>query len=60
MGNAVFGILASFGGFMAVLFGSITGVYSLLLLVLGIIGIVYVCTDRNEPLPLIGSIHLLK
>ena len=60
VGNAVFGILASFGGFMAVLFGSITGVYSLLLLVLGIIGIVYVCTDRNEPLPLIGSIHLLK
>ena len=60
IGNAVFGILTSFGGFFATLFGAIAGVYSLLLLLLGILGIVYVVTDKDKPLPIIGSIHIIK
>ena len=58
--NLVFGILTSFGGFMRPLFGAIMGAYSVLLLALGIIGIVYVVTDKDRPLPLIGNIHLIK
>lgn len=55
-GNVIFGILSVFGW----IFGMLSGVYSAVLLVLGIIGIVYVVTDKHEPLPLIGGIKLLK
>ena len=56
IGNIVFGVLSIFGWF----FGLIAGLYSLVLLIFGIIGIVYVVTDKNEPLPIIGSIRLIK
>lgn len=59
VGNAVFGILTRVPA-IGWLFGVLAGVYSLALLILGIVGIVYVVTDRDEELPLIGSIHLLK
>ncbi len=57
IGNAVFGILSSLFGW---LFGMLAGLYSLALLIFGIIGIVYVVTDKNEPLPIIGAIKILK
>ena len=56
VGNAIFGFLTKIAGF----FGIIAGVYSLLLFILGIIGIVYVVTDQNKPLPLIGGIKIIK
>lgn len=56
IGNVVFGILTR----ISVIFGWIAGVYSLLLLILGIVGVVYVVTDKNEPLPVIGKIRLIK
>ncbi len=56
IGNMAFGLLTSISG----VFGLIAGVYSALLLILGIIGIVYVVTDRNEPMPLLGKIKLIK
>ncbi len=56
VGNAVFGGLTQ----ISIIFGWIAGVYSALLLVLGIIGIVYVVTDNNKPLPIIGGIKLIK
>ena len=60
IGNAVFGILTSLGSFFAKVFGIIAGVYSLLLLLLGIIGIVYVVTDNQNELPIVGAIRILK
>ena len=59
VGNAVFGILMRIPA-IGWIFGVLAGIYSLALLILGIVGIVYVVTDRDEELPLIGSIHLLK
>ena len=59
VGNAVFGILMRVPA-IGWIFGVLAGIYSLALLILGIVGIVYVVTDRDEELPLIGSIHLLK
>ncbi len=56
IGNVVLGILTSISS----IFGWLAGVWSLLLLLLGIIGIVYVVTDKNEPLPVIGKIRLIK
>lgn len=56
IGNVVFGILTR----ISVIFGWIAGAYSLVLLLLGIVGIVYVVTDKNEPLPIIGKIKLIK
>lgn len=60
VGNVVFGVLTSFGGFFATLFGAIAAVYSLLLLLLGILGIVYVVTDKDKELPVLGRIHIIK
>lgn len=60
IGNAVFGILSAIGGFVGKMFGIIAGVYSLLLLILGILGIIYVVTDKDEPLPILGTIKILK
>ena len=59
VGNAVFSILMRVPA-IGWIFGVLAGIYSLALLILGIVGIVYVVTDRDEELPLIGSIHLLK
>ena len=59
VGNAVFGILMRVPA-IGWIFGVLAGIYSLALLILGIVGIVYVVTDRDAELPLIGSIHLLK
>lgn len=56
IGNVVFGILTRISG----VFGWIAGIYSLALLLLGIMGIVFVVTDKNEPLPIIGKIKLIK
>lgn len=56
IGNVVFGILTS----VSIIFGWIAGAYSLALLLFGIVGIVYVVTDKNEPLPIIGKIKLIK
>lgn len=56
VGNAVFGILMHVPA-IGWIFGVLAGIYSLALLILGIVGIVYVVTDRDEELPLIGSIH---
>ncbi len=56
IGNVVFGILTSISS----IFGWLAGVWSALLLLLGIIGIVYVVTNKNEPLPVIGKIKLIK
>lgn len=56
IGNVVFGILTR----ISVIFGWIAGAYSLVLLLLGIVGIVYVVTDKNEPLPIVGKIKLIK
>ena len=60
LGNMVFGILTAIGGFMRPLFGAVAGAYSVLLLALGIIGIVYVVTDKDKPLPLLGDIRIIK
>jgi len=56
VGNIVFGILTR----VTWIFSIIAAVYSLAILVLGIIGIVYIVTDKDPELPLIGKIKLLK
>ncbi len=56
VGNIVFGILTR----VTWIFSIIAAVYSLAILVLGIIGIVYIVTDKDQELPLIGKIKLLK
>lgn len=50
VGNAVFGILMHVPA-IGWIFGVLAGIYSLALLILGIVGIVYVVTDRDEELP---------
>lgn len=59
VGNVLFGILTIIP-VLNIIFKVIAGLYSLALLILCIIGIVYVITDRNEELPILGSIHILK
>lgn len=56
IGNAVFGLLARVAG----VFGLIAGIYSLILFVFGIIGIVYVVTESDRSLPLIGALKIIK
>lgn len=56
IGNVVFGVLSSF----LWIFGLIAGIYSAALLVLGIVGIVYVVTDNDKKLPIIGGIVIIK
>ncbi len=56
VGNIVFGILTK----ITWIFSIIAAIYSLAILVLGIIGIVYIVTDKDQELPLIGKIKLLK
>lgn len=54
--NILFGILSFFIPFM----GLFSGLISLALLAFGIIGVVYVCTDQDKELPLLGKIKILK
>lgn len=56
IGNIVLGGLSS----ISWIFGMLAGLYSLAILVLGIIGIVYIVTDQDKELPLIGKIKILK
>lgn len=56
IGNAILGIITRFLWFFSI----IAGVYSLCILLLGILGIVYVVTDQNKDLPVISKIKLLK
>lgn len=56
IGNAAFGILARLHS----VFGVIASLYSLVLLVFGIIGILYVVTDRDKALPLFGKIKIIR
>lgn len=60
IGSAIFGCFSIFGGFIGRLFGALAGVYGAIMLILGIIGIVYILTDKKEDLPVIGKIKILK
>ena len=60
VGNLIFGIMMGFGGFIGRVFGIVTTVYSVLLLLLGITGIVYAITDRRKSVPVLGNIKLIK
>lgn len=55
-GNIILGGLSA----LSFIFGILSGLYSLAILVLGIIGIVYVITDQDKELPIIGKIKILK
>lgn len=59
VGNIVFGLLTLIP-VLNVIFSVIASLYSVALLVLGIIGIYYVVTDRDKDLPLVGKFKLLK
>ncbi len=56
VGNVVLGIVSGFLWFFSIFIG----LYSLFIFVLGIIGIVYVVTDQEKELPLLGKIKLIK
>lgn len=60
VGNVVFGVLTSFGGVMHTVFGAIAGLYSLAILIIGIIGIVYVVNEEDKEVPFFSKIKLLK
>lgn len=59
IGNVIFGVL-TFIPVLNIIFSIVAAVYSLLLLILGIVGIVYVVTDQDKDLPVIGSIKIIK
>ena len=56
VGNIILGGLSK----ISWIFGMLAGLYSLAILILGIIGIIYVVTDQEKELPIIGKIKLLK
>ena len=60
VGNLIFWIFMGFGGAVGRLFGIVSCVYTVLLLLLGIAGIVYVVTDRRKSLPILGNIKIIK
>ena len=60
VGNLIFGCLSVIGGAVGTVFAVLSAVYSVLLLLLGIIGIVFVATDRQDDLPLLGRIKIIK
>lgn len=60
VGNLIFGCLSVIGGVVGTVFAVLSAVYSVLLLLLGIIGIVFVATDRQDDLPLLGKIKIIK
>lgn len=56
IGNVVFGMLT----WVLFVFAWVASIYSLLLFILCIVGVVYVVTDKKETLPIIGKIKLIK
>lgn len=56
VGNIVFGILSS----ITWIFSLIAAIYSFAILILGIIGILYIITDKDKELPVIGKIKIIK
>ena len=60
IGNAVFGILTAIGGAVATVFGIITGVFNLGILILAIIGIINVINGDKKELPLFGKYKLIR
>lgn len=56
IGNAVFGMLT----WILFLFAWVASIYSVALFILCIVGVVYVVTNKKEPLPIIGKIKLIK
>lgn len=60
IGNAVFGILTAIGGAVATVFGIITGVFNLGILILAIIGIINVINCDKKELPLLGKYKLIR
>lgn len=60
IGNAVFGILTAIGGAVATVFGIITGVFNLGILILAVIGIINVINGDKKELPLLGKYKLIR
>ncbi len=62
IGNILFGIFmhVNAGGVFGVVFGILLGLLNLGIFILAVIGIVYVVKEREEPIPLIGGITLIK
>lgn len=60
IGNAVLGILTAIGGAVATVFGIITGVFNLGILILAIIGIINVINGDKKELPLLGKYKLIR
>lgn len=59
--NLVLGIITgAAGGTVGVVFGVFIGIFNVAILLLGIYGIVGVVTEKHRPLPVIGSIRLIK
>lgn len=56
VGNIVFGILSR----ITWIFSLIAAIYSFAILILGIIGILYIITDKDKELPVIGKIKIIK
>ena len=62
VGNILFGIFmhVNSGGVFGMVFGILLGLLNLGIFVLAVIGIVYVVKEREEPIPLIGGITIIK
>lgn len=56
IGDVILGALSA----ITWIFGMLAGIYSLVLFLIGIIGIVYVVTDQDKELPIISKIRILK
>ena len=59
-GNLVFGLLTMLSGVAGMIFVALSAAYSALILVLSIFGIVNVVNEKDEPLPIIGKIKIIK
>ena len=59
-GNLVFGLLTMLSGVVGMIFVALSAAYSALILVLSIFGIVNVVNEKDEPLPIIGKIKIIK
>lgn len=62
VGNILFGIFmhVNAGGAFGIMFGVLLGLLNLGIFILAVIGIVYVVKEREEPLPVVGRITLIK
>ena len=60
LGGIIFRLLGLLGGVMATITTIFSFIYFIALLLLGIIGIIWVWREKDEPLPLIGQIHLIR